>query len=112
MTIEVPKDRYLLDFLAEQGEQTRDSWIFIKRELVTRFLTNECRDINFKSSIDGIPCIMVSSTATKKKSQRTIWMCNTAKLAWMMVAKIDAEDIAFKLPSDDPNEILMLKEEE
>lgn len=108
--IMVPKDKYPLDVLAELGEQTRNSWIFIERKLVLNLLS-ECSETNINCYVDGIHCIRALFNATQESPATMIWLCNTAKAAWMMVAQIDAENIAFSTPFDDPDEILMLKGE-
>ena len=88
----VPKDKCPLDVLAEMEERTAIAWIYFHENAVKK-LEKSC------DSYEEFP-------ATAITIGTEVIGC------WNPVYSIDAEDIAFKSHSSDPEEILFLQMEE
>ena len=105
--IKVPKDKCPLDVLAELGERTRNSWIFLDHSSLRKL----------KDTADWIqPHLHTRSNglhwnATKDYPSTTIEVENRVDRIWLFVRYIKAEDIAFQTPPQDPDELFFLKME-
>ena len=96
----VPKDKCPLDVLAEMGERTKNSWIFLhddavfKLEITADFIEEtEYRELVWN--------------ATEKYPATTLDIEISG--TWHMVYRIDADDIAFTDEPQDPEDIFFLK---
>ena len=106
--IPVPKEKCPLDVLAEMGERTKNSWIFFHYNLVESL----CRTAEVDT--DHPSYIMCEWKATKDFPRTLLYIeefLGTAKV-WIKVLRIDAVDIAFSIPSADPEDIYFLKMDE
>ena len=101
----VPKDKCPLDVLAELGERTSKAWIFLHANAVEKL----------RSTVDGFEEYYNSFTlrwdASDKSPKTSINISDTSGFEWYEVFNIDAENIAFKNSSVDPEEIFFLKME-
>lgn len=108
----VPKEKCPLDLLAELGEQTGSSWIFLHQDVINRII--DTADEMLWSRSDGIalckffasedtPLTEIDFEYSKPSSDCRVW-------AW--VSRISAIDIAFTSPPKNPENIFFLKMEE
>ena len=104
----VPKDKCPLDVLAELGEQTKSAWIFLHRNAVEK-LISIADDHRPQMSCDFQELFW---NATDAFPETTIWIELHPDKVWLEVYRIDADDIAFNLPADDPDNILFVKMDE
>lgn len=94
-----------LDYLAEQGEQTKSAWIFLSKNAVKRLEESKDTENN-----DG-SILMLSWKATDDYPASTITLRArnlTNKNEWYELVRCEAEDIAFKEPANNPNEIFFI----
>lgn len=105
----VPKDKCPLNVLAELGERTKNSWIFFHRNVVQNlYQTAEVDSDNFSY-------IICQWEATEDFPKTLLYIENflyTPACDWIKVLRIDAVDIAFMIPSADPEDIYFLKMDE
>lgn len=104
----VPKEKCPLDVLAEMGERTKNSWIFFHYNVVESLCQTAEVDTGHTSYI------MCEWKATKDFPKTLLYIeefLGTAKV-WIKVLRIDAVDIAFSIPSADPEDIYFLKMDE
>ena len=104
----VPKDKCPLNVLAELGEQTKSAWIFLHRNAVEK-LISIADDHRTRMSHDLRELFW---NATNAFPETTIWIEFDPEKVWLEVYRIDADDIAFNLPADDPDNILFVKMDE
>ena len=104
----VPKDSCPLDELAKMGEETKFAWIFLHRNAVEKLASGECehRPLPFKGFQE------LFWNKTDKYPETTLWIELHSDKIWLEVYRIDATDIAFKTPAEDPSDIIFLKMEE
>ena len=102
----VPKGKSPLDVLAELGEQTRSSWIYL-HDNVIQHLTKTADYLNIKDS-----AVKFIFDATEKSPKTIIRADYLGCKAWHNVQFIIADDIAFKMSAADPENIFFLKMEE
>ena len=102
----VPKDKCPLDVLAEMGERTKNSWIFLHQNAVDKL----------RRTADEICEIAVGVNSFYWKSTEefpeTILRFDISRGVWSKVTRITADDIAFKITSTDPEDIYFLKMDE
>lgn len=94
-----------LDYLAEQGEKTKSSWIFLSRNAVKAMEENaETNDT------DGALLILGwKATEDYPASNITLRgrsLCDENE--WYELVRCDAEDIAFRAPANNPREIFFI----
>ena len=104
----VPKDKCPLDVLADMGEATSNSWIFLHKNAIKKL--NSIAD-KYHADVIGQTqeCFW---NATDKFPETTIKIELCVVKTWLQVLSINADDIAFKERSDDPDNIFFLKMEE
>lgn len=104
-TLLVPNDKCPLDVLAELGERTKNSWIFFHYNVIEYLWQTT------KVETGHTTYIMFEWEATKDSPKKLLYteeFFGTAKV-WMKVLRIDANNIAFSLPPEDPENIYFLK---
>lgn len=104
----VPKDECPLDVLAEMEERTANAWIFLHDNAVEK-LKKSCVKYTLQYH-----SIKLNWDATENIPATSI-IINTRKFYsghWNFVDYIEADDIAFKHRSYDPEEIFFLQMEE
>lgn len=103
----VPKDKCPLDVLAEMGERTKESWIFLHLNAVEKLL-----------HIDGVSCkegreqgtLDLTREATEAYPETRIVVDISALWTkWKHITFISASDIAFDRMPVDPEDIFFLK---
>lgn len=104
----VPKNKCILRMLVEMGEETKNSWIFLHRNLVEELMA--VADYSRKRDIKGFQeCFW---NATDEYPKKSMWIELHPEKVWLKVYNIEAEDIAFRFPVDDPDNIFFMKREE
>lgn len=104
----VPKDKCSLDVLAELKEKTKDSWIFLHRNVVEKLIsTADNQNWRINSGF-----LELTWNATAKFPETLVWIEYDISKEWLEVYRIDADDIEFKIPAEDPENIFFLKMEE
>ena len=104
----VPKDKGLLDVLAEMGEETKCAWIFLHRNAVDELISTA--DDHSPRVHSGIHILCWNETDVSSK--KLMWIELHPNKVWLEVRLIDADDIAFNWPADDPDDLLFLKMDE
>jgi len=99
----VPQDRCPLDVLAEMGEQTANSWIFLHENAVKKLRITADEDI------DAGDFLLLTWEKTEKYPS-TVFLLKKEP-TWYQVRRIEATDIAFSGKSIDPQNIFFLKME-
>lgn len=100
----VPKDKCPLDVLAEMGERTRNSWIFLHENAYQHLLESEGA-----SHMAVANMVSISWKATINFPETTV-MCEVpSPEGWGKILFIEAEDISFLRPVEDPEDIYFLK---
>lgn len=103
----VPKDKCPMDVLAEMGERTKESWIFLHSNAVE----------NLQHS-DGVSCeegrkqgtLVLTWEATDTYPEtRVVVDISALCTEWKPIILISASDIAFDLMPVDPEDIFFLK---
>lgn len=102
----VPKDKCPLDILAELGERTESAWIYMHENVVGK-LAKDCDQFH-----EANGCTSFAWVATKDYPSTGITIEVDVIGCWKPVFSINAEDIAFKYASFDPEEIFFIKMEE
>ena len=102
----VPKSKCPMDVLAELGERTKKSWIFLHDDVV-KILRASCD----KSYIYA-DCIRFFWDATEEYPTTSICVCENEIGCWKTVTDINAPDISFERKADDPDEIFFIKMDE
>lgn len=102
----VAKDECPLNIIAELGNRTEKSWIFLHENAVHKL----------QDGLDSYEqlahCIRLTWNATDDYPATSITIGNEVTGCWKPVYWIEAEDIAFKSQVSDPDEIFFLKMEE
>lgn len=102
----VPKDKCPLDVLAEMGEQTKSSWIYLHKTAFDKLMSENC------SKKDEMTFCELTFEETDDYPKTTILINDTGGGVWFTVCSISANDIAFKGRAMDPENIFFLKMEE
>ena len=104
-TIIVPKSKCPLDVLAQMGQRTAGSWIFLHKNCIDKMV----------KSIDALgehdDEVEFCWDATDEYPATTVVFEKSGYL-WREVYKIAAEDIAFSSRPNDPQTVLFIKTEE
>ena len=101
----VPKDKCPLDILAELGERTAESWIFLHANAINKLRATCNREEESAASFT------LRWDACEKYPETVLNISEAYIGCWYMVNTIFADDIAFKCHSYDPAEIFFLKME-
>lgn len=104
----VPKDKCPLDILAELGEQTKSAWIFLHRNAVKKLIS--IADDHSTSVHSGVEKFFWN--ATDDFPETTVEIELHPDMVWLEVYRINADDIVFTMPADDPDEVIFMKIEE
>lgn len=108
----VPKDKCPLDVLAEIGERIKKSWIFLHENAYQNLLKSEGSRFSIGNSMDSSQTALIMWAATKH-FPKTAVSCEVPSVrGWGKITYIEAEDISFKLPANDPEDIYFLKMDE
>lgn len=102
----VPKDKCTLDVLVDMGERTRNAWIFLHKNAI-ELLCDTADDVLLKE--EGVLDVFWNKTDTYPETNIII---QAYKPFWSKVYEIKANDIAFTISPDDPEDIFFLKREE
>ena len=101
----VPKDKCPLDVLAEMGEQTKDSLIFFHENVVEK-LKKTAQEVEEKSA-DDCQYESLYWHGTEEYPDTTVEIEDRG--VWREVYFIDADDIAFGVDVDDPENLFFFK---
>ena len=104
----VPKDKCPLDVLAEMGEATKSAWIFLHRNAVEK-LISIADDHRVRMHCNSQQFYW---EATDTFPDTFLWVELHPDKVWLEVYRIEADDIAFNLPADDPDDIIFMKMDE
>lgn len=102
----VPKDKCPLDVLAEMGEQTKNSWIYLHKNAFDKLKSEDC------SIRQSFTFYELYFKETKDYPKTTIRISGFNAGVWFTILSISADDIAFKNRAIDPEDIFFLKMEE
>lgn len=103
----VPKDKCPLDVLAEMGERTKNSWIFLDTSALQKLLLSDgCKPWYRKH--DTLTATL-KWEATDEYPETSVLMEVPTPRGWGKILSIKAEDIAFTISTDDPEDIFFLK---
>lgn len=84
----VPKDKWPLDVLAEMGERTKNAWIFFQANIVKK---------------------LVADADSCEKYPETKLLLMPFYKRWFFCNEIYANDISFRFPTKEPEQIIFLK---
>lgn len=99
----VPEDMCILDYLAGLGERIKNAWIFCDNDCFEQM--NKQAD---KSIVDeGLPYCFHWDAVAGQYPSTDVMICRGR--SWNSFVSIKADDIAFKMKADDPEEIFFLK---
>ena len=102
--IKVPREKCPLDIIAELGEETYNSWIFLHSSCIRKLKKSKGVVINVhKGSIELL------WEATDKFPETRIVINSTYPTKYKPVISIEADDIAFKDIANEPKEVFFLK---
>lgn len=104
----VPKDKFLLNLLADMGDQTKNAWIFLHHNDMEKL--SSIADNYFPHGHSNFQEFRWN--ATDDFPERLIWVELQQGRVWLKVLRIEAKNIPFNLPADDPDDILFLKMDE
>lgn len=102
----VPKDKCPLDVISELGEKAANSWIFLHKNAIEKL--KETADEEY--FISNFVCKLLWKET--ENYPQTMLRYDILKGVWTKIARIDADDIAFKCTSEDPDYIYFIKMEE
>lgn len=94
----VPKDKCVLDVLAEMGERTKNSWIFFHKNVVKKL--QKTADANYSAAT--VRTLIWNETEEFPKTE--LYIDISAKI-WCSVIDIKATDIAFEKDAEDPENL-------
>ncbi len=102
----VPKDKCLLNYIAEMGERAEKAWIYVHQNDVAKLSKME-GTIHYYDEDD---IIMYWEETDKYPTTRLIIQYEYGA-KWLKIQEIQAEDIKFKKSCSDPQEIIFLEKE-
>lgn len=102
----VPRNKCLLDVLAEMEERIENAWLFINDDVVMK-LEEDCLLIECMINEE----IFMYWQATENNS-RTSLSLKTAYGEWFFCSSISAEDISFTVPAPVPNDVFFIMMED
>lgn len=103
----VPDNKCPVAFLREMGEQTKNSWIFLHRNVVKRLIF--LADSHYIKKVEHIQSFVFKATDTLPEKFIRVEFDPSYKKMWLKIYRIDADDIAFNRPSNNPENIFFLK---
>lgn len=104
----VPKDKCPMDVLAEMGERTKESWIFLHFNAVEKLLQHSDGVAQKEGRKQGTLVLTWEATETYPETKVIVdigGLCTE----WKPIICISASDIAFDLMPVDPEDIFFLK---
>ncbi len=108
----VPKKKCPLDLLADLGEQTGSSWIFLHQDVINRII-DTADEVNWTRSEGLATCKFFESEDTPITEVNFEFSNPPSDChVWAWVNRISAIDIAFTSPPKTPENIFFLKMEE
>lgn len=105
-TLFVAKDKCPLDVIAELGELTANSWIFLHRSALDKLINSA----NYITNVSAYKMLEWSKTDNYPKT--VVKTLNLSSAIWIRVHSIDAANIAFKICSSAPDYIFFIAMEE
>ena len=103
----VPMDKCPLDVLAEMGERTKESWIFLHLNTVEKLQHSDgvsCKEGRKQGTLD----LTWEATEAYPETRIVVDICGL-NTEWKPITFISASDIAFDLMPVDPEDIFFLK---
>ena len=101
--LSVPADRCPLDELADLGKRTKKAWLIFHADAVKRLL--ETASVTAEGS-EYLYTLAWPATEDYPETKISLLYLGNG---WLFATKISAEDIAFAVPSKEPQEILLVK---
>lgn len=101
--IEVPEGECVMNILAELGDETLNSWIFIHKDRITD-LRNGADKYEHKGTMSHIYWNAKEYPATYLGV-----IFGRTSIDYVPVFKVDAIDIPFKKPANEPEKIFLIK---
>ena len=103
----VPKEKYPLDALAEQGERICNAWIFLHVSVVLKLEADQ--EVTVEKAYNGGKILIWKPKAGKYWDNRIIYR-NFEATDWYLLTNASAENIAFKAVGDveDPEEVIFV----
>ena len=106
MKIYVPKDKCLLNVLAEMGDQSKDAWFFLHNNLVENLKSSN--GISFKEGEKKGTLVFTFESTKNDKPKMIIDICGL-NADWKPILSISDSNIAFKTMPADFEEIYFLR---
>ena len=106
----VPKNKHILDFLAEMGDKTKNAWIFLHRNITDDVIREKGTD--FTQEEHGLRYFFWTSKA--RHHAHSMMSCSVSQnREWYMVGKIMASGVAFEKCCENkkPDYIILLQKE-
>lgn len=103
----VPKDKCPLDVIAEMGERTKESWIFLNFNAVEKLQHSDgvsCEE----GRKQGTLVLTWKATEAYPETRIVVDICGL-NTEWKPIISISASDIPFTLMPVDPEDIFFLK---
>ncbi len=110
LDLTVPKNKNILDFLAEMGEKTKNAWIFLHESIISDVTREEGTD--YAHHERGLRYFFWTSKAREHAHSRMI--CSVSQnREWYMVGEIMAPGVAFEkcCKNRKPDYIILLQKE-
>ena len=107
--IVVPKEKCPLDVLSEMGRKVRNAWIFLHESVINKFEAEQNQEVVHLD--DGTISYKWNETPDFPETILEISNLNVLGKVWYPVVFINACDIAFEKPSDDPKHIYFFQME-
>ena len=86
----VPKDKFPMAFLSEQGERIKNSWIFLHESVIQNL-----RESNGVTDGEGLNCLLMTWKATKEYPETKLAYDSFDGTGWYIIIGIVADDIAY-----------------
>ena len=100
----VPRDKCIFKILAEMGETITNSWIFFQDGVIQRM--DEIRDsFDFDPEKDEVILVWEQSV----KYPKTELHIRLHHEGWFFCTFISAEDIAYTVPADEPDRMILVE---
>ncbi len=112
--ITVPRNKFLLNLLAEMGERTKNAWIFLHRDLVNCLWESAERkngDYNYTYNFIWTSDEFEDVVITIDVSYQAVERDPEYHAEWIQVYAIKSKNIEFRKRPKDPDEILFFKPE-
>ena len=111
--IEVPQDKSVLNVLAKLGEQTKNSRIFFHLNLYRKISKRKTEfGLTVLISADDIRFTWWERNGNNPKTHIYLENFSGSSDVWIEVLRIESTDIAFTIPSKNPENIYFLQMKE